>query len=150
MPTTERLAVLGYEPPGSAKIENCLIFQTLSSANQLRTLVLIEGDFLRFTRALDPKHNSSNLLLCSNLEELILYSKSLPPSRINDLIEMAENRASRGAKFSSVTFVNLGGRKQEHKVLKLRKHVTNVEYRVSDTRPAWDDVPVEGGDEIGY
>ena len=141
--TTERLAVLGYQPTEPAEVEDCPIFQTLSSANKLRTLILTDSDYLRFTRALDPEQNTSNLVLCPTMEEFVLYSESLPPFGIYSLIVMARNRALRGAKLSSITFINLGGRKQRDEVLKLREYVTHVEYTVGGARPAWDDVPCE-------
>ena len=71
------------------------------------------------------------------MEELVLHAKSLPPSAVEDLIKMARNRASKGAKLSSITIINTSEEQMEE-VFKLREYVTRVEYRVGGVRPAWD------------
>ena len=145
--TTERLAVLGYGYSGPVRVEDSLIFQTLASADRLRTLILTNCSHPLFTNALDPKHSPSNLVLCSHLEELILYIEYLPPSDVDGLIKMAKNRASSGAKLSSITIVETYGSERIDRVFKLREYVTHVEYRVGGARPAWDDVPGESSSE---
>ena len=141
--TTQRLVISHYGHQTPAEVEECPIFQTLSSANELRTLVMINCNNRPFACALDPEQNSSNLTLCSKMEELVVYIKIWYQFDVEILIRMTKNRASRGAKLSSITFVDLDasyGPRGE--VFKLREHVTHVEYRVEDTLPAWDiDIP---------
>ena len=142
--TVQRLKILEYSHPKPAEGGECPIFQALSSLNNLRTLVVINCNNRPFTCALDPGQNPSNLPLCSKMEELVFYIKFWYPIDIQLLIRMAKNRASRGAKLPSITFVDRSGCGLREEALKLREHVTHVEYRVDGTPPAWDDFP--GGD----
>jgi hypothetical protein len=54
---TQRLAITGYGHSKPAKVEDFPIFQTLPSANDLRTLALIKRNTLSFTSALDHERN---------------------------------------------------------------------------------------------
>lgn len=138
--TIQRLSFSEYDHPGPDGIDECPIFRTLSSTNNIQTLVLIKCNNQRpFILALDPAENPTELLLCPNLENFVLYIESLDQFRTDYLIDMAENRASRGAKLSSITIVGLNELALGKEVLKLKEHVTNVEYRVDDESPAWDD-----------
>ena len=74
------------------------------------------------------------------MEKLIHYVE-YPWALAEDFVEMAKNRASRGAKLSSVMLVTNGGYTQRDTVLKLKEYVTQVEDRAGGIRPAWDDVP---------
>ena len=56
---------------------------------------------------------------------------------------MARNRASRGAKLLSVTIVSLGIGELKEEVLKLREHVTHLEFSIGRLAPAWDEVSSE-------
>ena len=109
--TIQGLVISYYEHPRRVETQECPIFQTLSSTNNLRTLTLIERDIPPFILALDPNRNPSQLVLCPNLKELVIYIESLGQFNIKRLVNMAKNRALRGAKLSSVTFVELGGRR---------------------------------------
>ena len=143
--TIQGLAVSEYEHPGPAKVGECPVFQMLSSMNDLRTLILIESDNLPFTCALDPGENPSNPVLCFNMEELVFYVRHWFLLSVEHLVRMAKNRASRGAKLSSITLVDLGGLGPEKEVSELREHVTNLVYRVDRcSSPAWDDIPGDG------
>ena len=141
--TTDRLAIFGYNRRGPVGVKYCPIFRALSSANNLRTLILADCTFSRFTRVLDPSQILFNLLLCPNMENLILYAKSWSLPSVISLISMAKNRASRGAKLSSITIVGLDD-PAPREVLELKEHVTHVEDRVDDGWRAWDDVPGDG------
>ena len=143
--TTERLAIFGYKRVASTNVEDCPIFQTLSSANHLQTLVLADCYPMLFAKALDPSQNPSNLVLCSNLKKLVLYVKHWSLASAILLIRMAKNRASRGAKFSSITVIEVGDPALGELLSRLKEHVTHVEHRSDDARPAWDDVPGESG-----
>ena len=145
--TTERLAVLGYYPTELDEVKDCPLFQMLSSANHLRILALTNCDNILFIHAIDPEQNPSNFVPCPHLEELVVCTEYLPPLVLEHLINMVKNRASRGAKLTSVRLVNLRSRKQEDEVLKFREHGIRVESRFGSARPAWDSVPGESGSE---
>jgi hypothetical protein len=107
--TTQRLTISEYGHPDPAEAEECPVFETLSSMDNLRTLILIKCNNLPFILALNPRKNLSKLVLCPGLEELVLYTNPWNQLPIQHLIDMAEDRASRGAKLSSITIVSLGG-----------------------------------------
>ncbi|KAF9645560.1 hypothetical protein BDM02DRAFT_495875 [Thelephora ganbajun] len=106
--TTKRLTVskCGHSRP--AEVEKCPVFRILSLTNNLHTLILTKCHNLPFILALNPKRNSSRLVLCPNLEEIVLYIKSRDQFHIKYLISMAKNRASRRTRFTSITIVGLG------------------------------------------
>ena len=137
--TIERLTIFGYKPQEPTKIENCPIFQTLLSANHLRTLILADCASSQLARVLDPSQNPAGLVLCHNMENLVFYAKSLSLLSVASLIKMAKNRVSRGAKLSSITIVEPGG--PVPRVFELRKYVTRMDHRIDDAWPAWDDIP---------
>ena len=139
--TTQSLAISMFRDPNPAGNEEPPVFQTLSSTNSLRTLILTTCDDLPFIFALDPEENPSKLVLCPNLEEIVLYIGSQDQLHIKHLINMAKNRASEGAKLSSVTVVGIGGLSPSGKVFKLREHVTDVKCRVGFIPPTWDHIP---------
>ena len=126
--TTQTLATKGYRYSGPAKIEECPIFNTLASANDLRTLILIDSLHQPFVRALDPGKNGS-------VEELVLYIEFPSLFHGKYLVNMAESRASRGANLQSITIVGRGGLVPEGEVLKLREHVVHVKFGVCDALP---------------
>jgi hypothetical protein len=107
--TTERLAVFKFANNGPAELEDCSSSETLSSADHLRTLILTDPFHLPFIRALDPEQHPSNLVLCSQMQELVLYPQDLSLLDVEHLIRMAKNRASRGATLSSITLVDITG-----------------------------------------
>ena len=111
--------------------------------NNLRTLILTKCDNPPFILALNPGENPSKLVLCPNLEELVLYIELQGQSPINYLIGMAKNRASGGAKLSSVTIVGLDELALGRKVSELRKYVTDVKWRADGAPPTWDHIPGE-------
>ena len=143
---TQRLAVSMFRHPNPAEAKNSPVFRTLSSTNGLRTLILTKCDNLPFILALDPEENPLKLVLCPDLGKLVLYVKSQDQSYIEHLISMAKNRASRGAKLSSITIASLGELVSGWNVIELRKHITDVKYRVGEAPPAWDYIPGESGD----
>ena len=142
-PTVQRLTVSMYEHSGPVEAEENPIFQMLSSMSNLRTLTLIDCNYLPFMVALDPEQHSPDLVLCPNMEELIIYAHEWSLFEVNHLIAMAEGRASGGAKLSSIIFVDLGSCGQREEMFRLREHVAYVEYRIEDKPPTWDDPPGE-------
>ena len=144
--TAQRLAVSKYDHPKPPGIEECPVFQTLSAMTNLHTLVLTECDNLPFILALNPDKNSSKLVLCPNLEELVLYVESQEWFRIKYLLGMTKERASRGVKLSSITIVGLEELAPAEGMFGLREHVTRVDYRVDDAPPDWDELPSDDDD----
>ena len=145
--TTQGLVVSRYQHPRPAEAVKCPVYRTLSFMDTLRTLVLTKCDNLPFILALNPEENTSELLLCHNLEDLTLYIKSRNQFHIKHLISMARERAAEDAKLSSVTVVGLGELAPGKEVFKLREHVTRVEYRIEDAPPSWDDPPDESSSD---
>ena len=141
--TTQRLAISNYHQQRPYEVGECPIFQILSSTQNLRVLILSGCTNLPFILALDPGQDPSGLVLCPNMEQLVVYTWTLDRLQLNLLINMTKNRASRGAKLSSIMIANLGGRKQRKDVFKLKDHVTHMEYRVGGAPPDWDDVADE-------
>ena len=81
------------------------------------------------------------------VSERVLYNES-PYHFFNEhLVNMAKNRASRGAKLSSISIVGLGGSVPGREMLKLRGHVVYLECRSDDAPPDWDSVPGESSGE---
>ena len=138
---SQRLAITlcHYRPRNSAEIETWSVYQTLHSMEDLRTLTLARCINRPFILTLNPRKNSSKTVLCPKLEELTLYIKNPGQYRINELLSMVKERASRGAKLSAISIISL-----ENAFLlavemsQLREHVARVEYRVGDVMPAWD------------
>jgi hypothetical protein len=129
--TTQRLSFSKYKHLDSTEE----VFQILSLAKNRRTLVLAECNNLPFLFALDPRVDSYEPLLCPNLEELVLYIEPSDQSDMEQLINMAENRAARGVKLPSVTIVGLDELELDGEVLLLKGFVPHVEYRVGDVPP---------------
>jgi hypothetical protein len=71
------------------------------------------------------------------LEELTLYVEVRKEFYILELMEMAKERALRGAKLRLITVVGLGELVSGKEVFKLREHVTHVEYRFEESAPKW-------------
>jgi hypothetical protein len=140
LPMIQRLSFSKYKHPIPTEGNECPVFSTLSSTIILRTLVLAKCNNIPFILALNPTENPSKLLLCPNLEEFVLYIKSRDQFHTKHLISMAKNRASRGAKLSSITVFGLGELAPGNEVLKLREHVKRVEYKIDKELPDWDDL----------
>jgi hypothetical protein len=121
------------------EIEDCPIFQTLSSADSIRTLVLIDCDNHVFARALDPEQNPSNLVPCPNMKELVIYFYYPFLVDFNYLVTVAKNRASKGARFSSVTIVDVNCIGENCDLPILREYVTHVKWILRRSKlPRWD------------
>ncbi|KAF9780842.1 hypothetical protein BJ322DRAFT_285542 [Thelephora terrestris] len=137
---THSLTITKYRVPTMIPDFDKPPHQNLFRAMELKTLVLIQCHNLSFILALNPKRNSSKDVLCPNLEELTLYVEVRNEFHILELMEMAKERASRGAKLRSVTVVGLGELVSGKEVFKLREHVTHVEYRFEESAPEWDSI----------
>jgi hypothetical protein len=122
---TERLKISRGNPLSSDPL-----YRALLPMKHLRTLTLSDCTSPEiFTHSLDPSMSSSGVVVCSELEELVLILRRDGETlNVGDVIEMAEARASRGAKIKTVRIV--GGRGELFPVdaLELKKHVWQVEY----------------------
>ena len=85
------LTILDYAHPIPPRVRECLIFWPLSLTSDLQTLTLIDCNNLPFVVVLDPKQNTSNLMLCPNMEVLVLYIRSVDQFHIQHLINMAKS-----------------------------------------------------------
>lgn len=141
--TTERLTISKLKLPTPIRICGPQLFRILNSMKDLRVLTLIKCHNPLFILALNPRSTPSNLVTCPKLEELVLYIEEWNEFYITDMLRMVEARASRDAKFSSITIVGLGKLVPAKEVFKLREHVTRVDYRVGGVPPDWDSLPGE-------
>jgi len=134
-----------YRPRPSARIETWSVYQTLDSMEDLRTLALVRCINLPFIHTLNPQKNSSKTVLCPKLEEIILYIKRLGQFRTDELLNMAKERASMGAKLSVISIINLDDATTSispMELSQLREHVSRVEYKFGDAMPTWGTLPV--------
>jgi hypothetical protein len=138
---TRRLTVTHYITPAPPEIEKSPICQTLLLINSLRTLTLTDCLNLPFIFALNPNRIPSKVVVCPELEELVLYIKTRDRLCIDELLEMVKERDSRGAKLSTITIACPQEFVPAREVDKLRGHVTSVEYRLDDVMPRWDYIP---------
>jgi hypothetical protein len=113
----------------------------LSAMEDLRTLFLNKGNILPFFLALNPSQHPSELVLCPKLESLVLYVESQWFFGTSGLVAMAKERASRGVKLESVTWVNLDEPPSGEEAQGLREYVTRVEHRFEKHPPRWDILP---------
>lgn len=141
--TTERLTITKLKLATPVQVDKSQAFRTLNSMKDLRALTLIKCRNLPFILALNPSKTPSNLVICPKLEELVLCIEECHELHVTEMLCMAEERASRGAKLSSITIVGIGKLVPGKEVFKLRKHVTRVDYRVDDAPPDWDCLPGE-------
>ena len=154
--TTERLTISYYDLPDLANIEECLVFQTLRSMNNLQSLALSRGNDQPFIFALNPAKNSSEAVLCPSLKKLNLFRGPWRPTNDLAVVDMARGRALRGARLSSVkivTFGCTGTPVRETEMSELREHVTQVKLMVETINdgllPSWEYLPDEAGDRWG-
>ena len=132
-----------YRPRATARIETWSVYQTLHSMEDLRVLTLARCINLPFILTLNPRKNSSKTVLCPKLEEITLYIKRLGQFRINELVSMAKERASRGAKISVISIISLDDASiSPREMSQLREHVSRVEYKFGDAIPTWNTLPV--------
>lgn len=140
------LVLTKFTAPSANEIQKTSVFQTLLLMKDLRTLTLIKCNNLAFIRALDPEENTSGTILCPDLQELTLYVTKLEWFYPEQLVEMAADRDLGQARLSSVTIVSLDEMCSKKEVFKLRKYVSDVEYKLDTISPKWDFVPGNEGD----
>ena len=145
----ERFVIAGYRASPSTKTEKSPIYLTLLLVKNLHTLTLTHCLNLPFILALNPEQNSSGTLVCPKLEDLVLYIMNGAWFCIKELLAMVKERASSGAKLSTITIIGSQEFVSAKEVLKLRDYVSRVEYRLDDVVPGWDDVPTDA-DNASY
>lgn len=146
---TRIMSVTAYALSFSGPIEGTPIFRTLLLMDSLRTLTLIKSDNLHFIRALDPKQNKSGTVLCSELEELVLYIEKPDRFYLEELKVMVLHRAERSSKLSSITIVSLARASPKWDIFSLREYVSRLEYKLEVSSPEWDAV-FDDGDDYDY
>ena len=138
--TTERLAISQGcypEDPGAGESG---AYQILLLVNNLRILRLTDCIILSFVLALNPVRNASSTVVCPELEELVLIGYNQEEFFVHELLEMAKERAARGAKLSAISIIS----SQEfisRGVLDLEDYASRVEHRVDGVLPTWDAIP---------
>ena len=139
----EKLAIghWRFAAPPSSPVEESSIYRTLHRMNNLRTLTLTSCLNLPFIHTLDPVQNGSGTVICPKLEQLILYVKRQDRFYLKELLAMAKERASRGAKLGTITINCADAFVPVSEVLELRTWIPHVEYRLGSVTPAWDAIP---------
>ena len=147
----ERLAITQcqYITPPSVPVEESRIYHTFQFMSRVRTLTLTACLNLPFAQALNPKKNEPGTIVCPQLEELFLYIKKKEWFCVGELLEMAEERASKGAKLDTITITSEEAFLPTRKVLELRNHVSHVDYKLDHVIPKWDAIPndIYGADD---
>ena len=142
--TTERLAITDYTASADPETGGSGAYEILLLLDNLRALTLTDSTSNSFILALNPDRNASNAMLCPQLEELVLPFRR---TSIDELLEMAKARASRGAKLSTLVIVSPWGHAQED-VPHLESYVSRVEYRFRNISLRWDILPGEDDDDV--
>ena len=124
-----------------AQITKSTLYQTLHRMEDLRTLILIGYKDPPFIHTLNPDKNPSKIVLCPRLEEIVFYINRQDPLHVDELVDMAKERALRGAKLPAVTVVSVDAVAPKQDVFWLKKHVSRVEYKFDGVDPAWDALP---------
>ena len=136
------ISLYNYRPSNPAQITKLAVHRILRPMEDLRTLMLIHGEGLPFIRALTPGENPDKVVLCPRLEEIIIYDYFRDTVRLDELVEMARERALRGTKLSAIKIINTTTNGPiERVLLPLREHVEHVEYRFTYEVPEWDALP---------
>jgi len=143
---TKRLAVTDSNLPVTTEFTKSPAYQFLHRTKDLRSLTLTRSSNIPFIIALNPDLNPSKLTLCPNLKELILYVERRNAFNLPELMSMAEERALRDSKLSSITIVGLGELVPGKEVFKLKEYVSHVDYKFKEEPPSWDSISEIGND----
>ena len=136
------VALCGYQPLDPAQTAESIVYQTLHPMEDLRTLTLIECEDLPFIHTLNPDKNPEKIILCPRLEEIVIHTRLRSTFLSDELVDMARERALRGAKLSAIKIINTTTAKPaEEAFFPLREHVERVEYRFASRVPEWDTFP---------
>ena len=141
MSEVERLAISHWLHHSRQETIEPSIYRTFLLISNLCTLTLVDCVSPPLITVLNPQGNASGTLVFPKLEELSVYIKNRSHFYGKELLEMAKERASRGAKLKAVTIIGLQELVPAKEVFKLRAHVSRVEYRLDDVLPEWDAIP---------
>ena len=149
--TAEGLMITNWRdrPSPSQRVNKSSVYLAFLLVENLRTLSLINCLNLPFLLALNPEKNPQKAILCPKLEELVIHVEIENWFYINEVLEMAKERASKGIKLETIRIVSSEAFVPAKEVLKLRNHVSRVEYRLDDIMPRWDETPMDPED-VGY
>ena len=118
------------------------VYQTIHRMKDLRTIMLTQCKSLPFIHTLNPDKDPSKTILCLKLEEIILYICDRDPLHVDELVDMARERALRGVKLSVIKiFCENVPPLVKEAFLPLAEHVELVEYGFDDALPRWDILP---------
>ena len=126
-----------YDP---ARFTKSTLYRTLHRMKDLRTLMLNQCEDLPFIHTLNPDKNPSKIVLCPRLEEIILNAYDRDLFHVDELVNMAEERALRGAKLPAIT-IDINDVLLENEVFRLKKHVSRIKYEFDGVEPEWDTLP---------
>ena len=140
---TQILTITKYQVPAPmpSEIGRSPVSRALLRMQDLHTLQLVQCNNLNFILVLNPIFSPSQAVPCPNLKEIILYVETRNAFNIPKLVDMARERAARGAKLRSIKIIGLGELLPGKEVFVLREHVTHVEYRFEERPPKWDSTP---------
>ena len=142
--STGRFVIAKYLASGRPNTERTVAYQTLLRMENLRTPTLACCTNRPFILALNPGQNTSNTVVCPELEELILFVlRDEDELCVDELLEMVEGRSSRGAKLPTIVIVNWEGRVSPKEALRLGGCASHVEYKLFHTTPIWNVLPGE-------
>ena len=126
--STETLTINQYRASIFTKNEEPIVYRTLLLMSNLRTLTLIGCSNFIFFTALDPSQNATNMVVCPNLEELILCIQGQEDVIFSrSLLEMVKERASRGAKLSTIVIACPWEVISEDELSDLKSYVSHIE-----------------------
>ena len=98
--TTEGLMITNWRdrPSPSQRVNKSSVYLAFLLVKNLRTLSLINCLNLPFLLALNPEKNPQKAILCPKLEDLVIHVEIENWFYINEVLEMAKERASKGIK----------------------------------------------------
>ena len=133
------ISLCGYQAGAPGRVTT--YFRMLRSMENLRTLMLSQCHNLLFILILNPSKNTDGFVLCPKLEDIIFYIKHPDQLHLDELLSMAEGRASSGVRLAGITIVSTEALAPIKEVFQLRKHASRVEYKFDNAPPAWDALP---------
>ena len=136
----QRLAVTMYGFPMHDENDESTYY-ILGIMKELHTLFLNQCNNLLFTLALNPDRNPQKLIPCPKLENLIFCIEDQGSFNIRVVINMARERASKGAQLRSIVVISQGELVPENEVIELREYAEYVEWRFEERQFRWDGIP---------
>ena len=144
--STERLEIAQCDASVLSNVEEHFASRTLIPMINIRTLTLTYCPNPAFILALNPNRNISNTVRCPKLEEFGLYAQTRPDEfYITELLEMARERALRGAKLATFVINCPQDVDPADRIFDLRSYVSCVEHRIDSDPLDWDAILGEVG-----